>query len=456
MRQRSRLAPLPFAHAEPNLCDDEVSMSSSSIPVVTGDATAGDAASGRPDRPGRQPGERRLLGGLAVNATALYAVYGAVPGVLLADLVAQVDPGGKATDLGVISAVGAIGAMLANPVAGALSDRTRSRFGRRAPWMAAGSLLGGLSLIALGTGRSLLWIGVAWTLAQIMLNGLQAPLTAVVPDRTPEHRRGLFSSALGLAQMMGATMGTVLAAGFASALGLGFALFGVLVIAATALFLLLNREPSAQGMSVEPFRTGAFLRGFWVSPRRRPDFAWAFAGRFLLVLGYFSVTSYQLYLLEDYIGMGSDRANKVLPLLSLAMLPALLVSLIVAGPLSDRVGRRKPFVIAATLGMGAALLIPLAVRSEGAMFAYSVLAGFSFGAYMAVDTALMTQVLPVAQNAAKDMGVLNIANSAPQALGPALAAAVIAGLGGYQALFVVAIILMMAGAAAILPIRSVR
>ncbi|MEU1370935.1 MFS transporter [Streptomyces sp. NPDC005803] len=406
--------------------------------------------------PGRAPGQRRLLGGLLASSASLYAVYGAVPAVLLANLVAEVDPDGRTTSLGVISAVGAVGAMLANPIVGALSDRTRSRFGRRTPWMAAGALLGGLALIAVGTGNSLLWIAVAWTLAQVCLNGLQAPLTAVVPDRTPEHRRGLFSSVAGLAQMIGATGGTALAAAFAERLGVGFAVFGVLVIAGTAVFVLLNPESSTAGMEVQPFRWKPFLSGFWVSPRRHPDFAWAFLGRFLMILGYYCVTSYQLYILEDHIGLSRDRANDLVPLLSLAMLPAMIVTIVVAGPVSDRIGRRKPLVVLASIGMAAALVLPLVFRSEGSMFAFAVISGAAFGAYMAVDTALMTQVLPDPDDAAKDLGVLNIANVAPQAVAPAVAAAVISLLGGYRPLFVVAIVLVLAGALSVLPIRKVR
>jgi MFS family permease len=414
------------------------------------------------DRPGEVPaptgipGERRLLTGLMSASVTLYAAYAAVPAVLLANLVANVDPHSKSTALGVISAIGAVGAMLANPIAGALSDRTHGRFGRRAPWMAGGALLGGLALVAVGVGNNLLWIGVAWTLAQIFLNGLQAPLTAVIPDRTPESRRGKFSSFAGLAQMGGATVGTGIAAAFAHQLGLGFAVFGVLIIAGTAVFLLLNRETPAAAPQGDPFRWRTFLAGFWVSPRRHPDFAWAFAGRFLLILGYYCVAAYQLYLLDDYLGMTRDRANETVPLLSLAMLPGMLVMVVVSGPWSDRIGRRKPFVVVASLGMAVALALPLALRSEAAMFGYAALAGCAFGMYMAVDTALMTQVLPRADDAAKDMGVLNIANALPQALAPAVAAGVIGVTGGYRSLFVVAILLVVLGALSIMPIRSVR
>ncbi|WP_432180677.1 MFS transporter [Streptomyces sp. NBC_00063] len=427
-------------------------------PRSTGPGTES-TATAQPESPAsktRAPGERRLLTGLMANSIALYAIYGAVPAVLLANLVADVDPTHKSTSLGIISAIGAFGAMLANPIAGALSDRTYGRFGRRAPWMAGGALLGGLSLIALGLGNNLLWIGVAWTLAQIFLNGLQAPLTAVIPDRTPEKRRGVFSSAAGLAQMLGAVGGIAVAAGFADALGLGFAVFGVLVVIGTAIFLVLNKEPAATAPQGDAFRLKTFLAGFWVSPRRHPDFAWAFAGRFLLVLGYYCISSYQLYILDDYLDLTRDRANDLVPLLSVAMLPGMIAMIVISGPWSDRVGRRKPFVIASSIGMAVALALPLILHSEASMFAYAVVVGCAFGMYMAVDTALMTQVLPRPDDAAKDMGVLNIANALPQALAPAVAAGVIGVLGGYRSLFVAAVVLVALGALSILPIRTVR
>jgi MFS family permease len=106
--------------------------------------------------------------------------------------------------------------------------------------------------------------------------------------------------------------------------------------------------------------------------------------------------------------------------------------------------------------MAVALVLPLILRSEASMFAYAVVSGCAFGMYMAVDTALMTQVLPRPDDAAKDMGVLNIANALPQALAPAVAAVVIGVVGGYGALFVTAIALVVLGAVSVLPIRALR
>jgi MFS family permease len=90
------------------------------------------------------------------------------------------------------------------------------------------------------------------------------------------------------------------------------------------------------------------------------------------------------------------------------------------------------------------------------MLLYSLISGLGFGCYMAVDNALFTEVLPRNEDAGKDLGIANIAAALPQVLAPAVAGLVIAVTGGYQGLFAVALVLAVAGALCIIPIRSVR
>ncbi len=102
-----------------------------------------------------------------------------------------------------------------------------------------------------------------------------------------------------------------------------------------------------------------------------------------------------------------------MPKLSLVVLVSALVSLAISGPVSDRIGRRKPLVIAAALLMGVGMAIPFLVPTVGGMFLYAGIAGFGFGAYLAVDAALMSELLPSKDTYAKDLGVLNIAATLP-------------------------------------------
>ncbi|MER5850425.1 MFS transporter [Streptomyces sp. NPDC002012] len=176
--------------------------------------------------------------------------------------------------------------------------------------------------------------------------------------------------------------------------------------------------------------------------------------RLLLLLGYHTVTGYQLYILQDYIGLGRDQALEAIPLVGAVVLTTGVASLIVCGRLSDRMGRRKPFVIAATLLIGLGLSVPLLVPSLTGMLLYAALGGLGFGCYQAVDVALITQVLPSQEDAAKDLGVAGIAAHLPQVLAPALAGVVVVSL-GYQPLFGLAFASCVLGALCTLPIKSV-
>jgi MFS family permease len=104
---------------------------------------------------------------------------------------------------------------------------------------------------------------------------------------------------------------------------------------------------------------------------------------------------------------------------------------------------------------GAAVLIAAWPTWPGAVVA-AVALGIGFGAYSAVDFALLTQVLPAARDRGKDLGVLNIASSLPQVLAPAIAAPIVTGLGGYSALYLVAAAIEVLGAVLVYRIRSVR
>ncbi|WP_375342448.1 MFS transporter [Curtobacterium sp. MCPF17_015] len=176
----------------------------------------------------------------------------------------------------------------------------------------------------------------------------------------------------------------------------------------------------------------------------------------MLYTGYFGVLGYQLYILQDYIGLGADAAAAV-PVAGLLNLAGIIVSTAVCGPISDRFGgRRKPFVFASSLIVAIALVIPMVSHTYGAWLLLSAIAGVGFGAFSAVDQALMADVLPSASSYAKDLGVVNIAATLPQVIAPAVAGAVILLFGGYLALFPIGIVLSVLGAFAVWFIKGVR
>ena len=182
---------------------------------------------------------------------------------------------------------------------------------------------------------------------------------------------------------------------------------------------------------------------------------WALVGRLLLVLAYYSVAGYLLYVLTDYLHRPSEEAGRLIVAVSLVGAAAALAGAVVAGPLSDRLGRRKGLVMVSSLVIGVAVLLPALSASGTALLLTGALAGLGFGIYLSVDAALMTEVLPSDEDRGKDLGILNTANTGGQMLAPVVASLTVATV-GYRPLFVLAAAIAVASALCIRPIRSVR
>ncbi len=204
-----------------------------------------------------------------------------------------------------------------------------------------------------------------------------------------------------------------------------------------------------------PLHWRAFLRGFWVSPRRHPDYGWAWITRFLMNLGNALLLLYLLYYLTDAVGLSDHEAEDAVFALTAVYGVCTVVTAYVGGRWSDRLRRRKVFVIWSGLITAAALQLFALVPTMPAADVAAVVLGIGFGAYTAVDFALITQVLPEAGDRGKDLGVINIANTLPQVLAPAIAAAVLwAGL-GYVGLYTLAAVVSVLGSILVVRIRGV-
>ena len=411
-------------------------------------------ATGNQDPPAPIKGVGRLMGWIIPANLGIFMIWGAVPGILLPQQIAVLfGQDRKVATFALVATIGAFCAMVAQPIAGQVSDRTRSRFGRRAPWIIIGSLAGGLALIGLAFSRSLWGVALAWCLVQITYNFSQGPLSAVMPDRVPLARRGTFAALSGIGLMLGALGGQIVGSVFLNNITTGYVVFAAFSLIVLSLFVFFNPDYSSKDMQPEPFKLADFLRTFWVNPVKFPDFGWAFLGRLLLFTGYFMVTGYQFYLLTDYFKVANPAT--VIPLLGGISIAGVLIATIVSGPLSDRMGRRKPFVFGSSIIMGIALAIPWIWPNLTAWMVTTFIAGLGFGIYQAVDTALMSQVLPSAKSFAKDLGIVNIAATLPQTLAPGVAGAIVLAF-GYAGLFPIGIILSILGAFAIWPIKATR
>jgi MFS family permease len=399
------------------------------------------------------------IGLLSLANLGLWMGYFGPLQVLLPNQIQDVAGADKTTALGIVTAAGALVAVLVGPIAGALSDATTARWGRRHTWTAAGALLSCAGLVLLSGQRTLIGLTLGWCVAQAGLNTLQAGLTAVVPDQTPVRQRGLVSGWVGLTQSIGVVVGVLLVTVAVSGTVPGYLLIGVLVVLTAAPFVLATADPAVPAGEAPRFAARSVLSAFRFSPRENPDFAWAWGTRFLVQLGNAMATLYLLYFLRDRVRyqelFPGQSAEDGLLMLIVVYTAATVLTVVVGGVISDRTGRRKPSVIISGLVMAvAAGLLAFWPTWTGALVAAAVL-GLGFGVYLSVDQALITQVLPTAQDRAKDLGIINIASSAPQVLGPALAFPIVAYLGGYSALYLAVAAVTILGSVLVTRIKSV-
>jgi MFS family permease len=406
--------------------------------------------------------ERRVrpvwtAGVVLVNVGINAAFFGPLQ-VLLGQQAAAFSEPGKEAILALVTGAGAVVSLVANPLFGAVSDRTISRRGRRVPWVIFGAVLGAAALIGLAGAPNVVVMMLLWCLVQAGCNGAYAAITAAIPDRVPVPQRGTVGGLAAMGQTVGILAGAVIAAAVTGNFAAGYVVCAVALLAGVVLYFFKNDDVPLPAQARPPFSLAAFLRGFWISPVRHPDFAWAWLTRLLVNIGNHMVTLYLLFFLDDAVRIreteGIEPAVGVLVLTGLYAVMVIITS-VIGGPLSDRMGRRKPLVILSSAVIAAAaLILAFAPTWAGALIGASVL-GIGFGCYLAVDFALITEVLPTALNRGKDLGVINIANSLPQVLAPLIAFPFVAHWGGYVGLYVAAAVIGLLGAVFVVKIKGV-
>ena len=358
-------------------------------------------------------------------------------------------------NLALVTSVGSLLSIVANPLFGRLSDRTTSRFGMRRPWMVTGVAVGASGTLIVALAPNIATVLVGWCVCQVFFNATLAAQAAVLPDQVPSQQRGLVSGLIGLSVPAASVVGTYLVQAFDYSTVLMFTV--PCAVGALAVLLFTWRLPDKRLAPADkpPWSLRELGRTFYVSPRRNPDFAWAFLSRFLLVTAYAFLVTYQAYYLIAQVGSSEDAVPRQVYAGTVTQSIVLVAIAPVAGRLSDGLGRRKVFVMSAAV-IYAGALFAIASTVSGYLVGMGI-GGLGFGMYMAVDLALVVDVLPDADTAAKDLGVLNIAGALPFALAPAVAPTLLS-VGGdsYALLYTVAGASALLGALAIVPVRGVR
>jgi MFS family permease len=384
--------------------------------------------------------------------------------VLLPIQLQNIDKAHKLVTLAIVSGVGAVASVLATPIAGALSDRTTYAFsffglnGRRHRWTLIMALLGAVSMVVLAHQQTVAGVAILWVLFSAFQNGEYASLSAAVPDHVPVRQRATVAGWVGMPQALGLVLGTVLVV-----LVLGSNVISGYYVMAALLFLLvipfvfMTPDHPLDPQHVDAFSWRKLLGSYWISPREYPDFAWAWITRFLASLAIAMGTLYLLYFLRDKVKLYAHNhipAATGLLILIVIYTACVVITAIVGGVISDRIGKRKMIVTVSGALMGLAAVLLTFVETWDAALVAAVLFGMGFGAYLAVDQALITQVLPAAADRAKDLGIINIAIVGPAAIGAAIAGPLVI-LGGYPTLFAGTAIVAALGSIFVWKIKSV-
>jgi MFS family permease len=378
--------------------------------------------------------------------------------VSLALRLRQLSPVTATRDLALVLSVGAVFALVSNPVFGHLSDRTRSRFGRRRPWLVGGMLCGMAALLVIAHAESVALVLVGWCLAQTAFNAVLAAMVAILPDQVSEQQRGTVSGVIAICLPLGQALGTLVVRGVFESTMLTFLLPAALGTAAVLLLVWLLPERSTAADSIPDRTLRQSLGLFWIDPRTSPDFAWACLSRLLLSMGSAVITAYQPYYLIENLGF---RDAEIAGRISQAVVIQTVLMVVFglgSGKLSDLLRRRKIFVISGGALYGLGLWLIAGAGSYDVFVAGMAIMGAGHGMYFGTDLALVTGVLRTRPQASgKDLGLLNVANTLPQSFTPALGALLLQASGGdYSNLFVIAGVFALLSSLAILPLRSVR
>lgn len=339
----------------------------------------------------------------------------------------------KAQMLGLVTGLGAIPALIVPLVSGAMSDRCMRPEGRRKPYIATGVLLNvvGLAMMAMSVVmlKSLAAYFLSYAVVQIGNNIASGAYMGVIPDVVPKVEHGKASGFMALMSQLGTLFGALLVGRLIpdSAVALRYGLIGgVLLISG---FFSYRGIKEKQLEEAEPLIVGDYIRSLWIDPRKYPNFAWVWITRFLVMMGFYAIMPFVNYYLVDVVGVPQKDVGHTAPILLALILLVSSFTGIYGGMISDRIGRKRVVYVSNALITVVAPLFIFCHNMNSALLV-GALFGLGYGAYISVDYALGTDVLPRQEEAGKDMAVWHIAMTLPQSVAAPIAGLLIA-LPGY-------------------------
>lgn len=382
----------------------------------------------------------------------MYMAYYAAAQIVLPKQADAIAGEGKVALLAWVTGIASIVTVVVVFVAGLLSDRTLAARGRRQPWVLAGAVLTGVLVAGQGLATSAVAMVLVWAIANAGISMMAAGLFAAVPDEVPVGQRAYVSSFYSNAVAVGPLAGIALVSVVVTDVQPAFVLLGVGALVLALPYALGTRGTPLLPAQRPPLSLGSAITGIF-APLRHADFAWAWSGRFFIQLSNALAQVFLYFYLQDYVHYSDPEIGTLI--LAVVYTVGVVIAALPCGRISDRTMKRKRMVVIASVLQGIAGLIMAFVPTFPAAIVAAVVLGLGYGAYAAVDQALVTQVLPSAADRGKDLAVINIANVLPYAATGAIGGTVIS-LFGYPTLMVLVLVTALIAALTVAPIKSVR
>lgn len=363
---------------------------------------------------------KNLSWALFIGSTCMWTAFMTTVMQLTLKMV-SVDPSGYTKSYGLVTSIGALISLIANPLGGFIGDRTRAKFGKRRTWILIGSILGSILIVLMGVSTQIWQVATIFVLLQLVYNFVVAAFTALIPDQCPEEKRGTLSGINGMTLVAGVMIGNVFVhfVWNHSQLGFYIILAAIGIIGALISVYLLKDNPAEarkDSSEAEIKDRGQIYPSF----KKYPSFTWALLVKFFYALGT-GGASYITIMLINRMHLSSAYVASVFSIVTMIATVLSALTSYAGGILSDKFKKQKIFMyVAALVAMFGTLMY--AFSNNIIMVIVAILiTNMAGGIFNAVDSALVTRVLPPDGDNGKNFGIMNVANSLPQTIVPAIA-----------------------------------
>ncbi|MFL5687340.1 MAG: MFS transporter, partial [Chloroflexota bacterium] len=305
----------------------------------------------------------------------------------------------------------AVISILVQPTVGSISDYTVSRWGRRKPYIVIGSVLDVVFLVGIATSSMILMLGAFAALLAVSTNIARGPFQGYVPDLVPEQQVGLASAMVGLMQILGNVTGFVLVTVAVLAGQIEVAIFAVALVELITMAAVVLRVGDGQPPKPRNGKSwGTIAREVWgTDVLKERSYVWLLASRFFFLMGGAVLVNLILTYLKQTHHLDEDAANSTNLVMLVTIVIANVIAIVPSARISDRIGRKPVIYASCLIGFIGIVLAALAPAVPLA-FVGGALFGASAGTFLAVDWALMTDIIPKASSG-RYMGLSNVATT---------------------------------------------